>query len=242
MRSSLALVALAAAANAQSTYTTTNDGTLNLVAGLTTITEYSGANPNATAEHLALITDSNWSSTGVYNIGFGWIPAVNSGTFAGNFGGGTYFDASHSIIMIGQSAESGGVQYWGEWNVQLLLSNGTYSNATHFTSFDVVGNSASVFASTVQFYNVGNNNVQTNQFVEPISTAYLRLNISDFDPTNIGVTGIKLSGFSVNSYGLDLTYIGVVGPASPVPEPSTYGLALGGLALAVVAARRRSKK
>lgn len=30
--------------------------------------------------------------------------------------------------------------------------------------------------------------------------------------------------------------------AAPVPEPSTYGLALGGLALAVVALRRRAKK
>jgi len=35
---------------------------------------------------------------------------------------------------------------------------------------------------------------------------------------------------------------GVYGGGAPVPEPSTYGLALGGLALAVVALRRRAKK
>jgi len=36
--------------------------------------------------------------------------------------------------------------------------------------------------------------------------------------------------------------LAVIVNAVPVPEPSTYGLALGGLALAVVALRRRAKK
>jgi hypothetical protein len=45
------------------------------------------------------------------------------------------------------------------------------------------------------------------------------------------------SGFSLNDVGgtLQLTY-------APIPEPSTYGLILGALALAGAAIRRRKKK
>jgi len=240
MRCPLVLLTLvAASASAQSTYATPNEGTLNLVAGLTTLTDYSAANSNATAENLAFITDSSWSSTGVVNIGWGAMPAFKNGALAGNFGGGTYHDANYSIIMIGMTGIENGVQFWGDWNVQLLLSNGTYSSAIRFTSFDVVDNSTSKLAPPFQFYNAPFNNVQTVQ--EQAPTGYLRLDISDFDLANIGVTGIKFSGFSDNSLGLDLTYVGVVGAAPPIPEPSTYGLALGGLALGIAALRRRRK-
>ena len=114
--------------------------TLNLVAGLTTITEYSAANSNATTANLALMTDSDWSSTGIFNIGFGYMPELKNGTFAGDFGGGIYHNVNYEIIMIGLSALDSGTSYWGEWNVQLLLSNGTYSNPIHFTSSDTEGN------------------------------------------------------------------------------------------------------
>jgi hypothetical protein len=245
MRFSFALLTLAAAsASAQSTYTTTNDGTLNLVAGLTTITEYSAANSNATAYDLSLLTDSSWSSTGIFNIGVGFVQELRTGTLAGNFGGGTYLDADYSIILIGNQAVNTSTNhpYWGEWDVQLLLSNGTYSNAIHFTSFNTVENTLSPMALTYEYYNAVNDSRMTNTLPFNNPTSYLKLNISDFDVTNIGVTGIKISGFNDTGVGPDLTYIGVVSGGAPVPEPSTYGLALGGLALAVVAMRRRASK
>ena len=53
------------------------------------------------------------------------------------------------------------------------------------------------------------------------------------------VEGVKLGNFT--SPYIDLTHISAGYLGTPVPKPSTYGLALGGLALVAVAVRRRNK-
>ena len=62
---------------------------------------------------------------------------------------------------------------------------------------------------------------------EPMAPVYLRL---VFQTDGSDYSGSQSIQWAIN---------GITG--SPVPEPSTYGLALGGLALAVVAARRARK-
>ena len=88
-------------------------------------------------------------------------------------------------------------------------------------------------------------------FDGPISFTSLKL---DFvSPSNNTISGTFISEALITArWQGDFDYEAGYGLApaqpsnwvslTPVPEPSTYGLMLGGLALAVVAARRRSKK
>jgi hypothetical protein len=69
--------------------------------------------------------------------------------------------------------------------------------------------------------------------------AYLHIPFSDFNLSGSQVLGIKLSDF--NGLHPDIAYIGAGYAGSPIPEPSTYGLVLGGLALVGAAMRRRKK-
>ena len=64
---------------------------------------------------------------------------------------------------------------------------------------------------------------------------------SGFDKVIVSLQGIP-SIENLWAIGADANHTGNLGGSAPVPEPSTYGLMLGGLALAVVAARRRLKK
>ena len=68
---------------------------------------------------------------------------------------------------------------------------------------------------------------------------YLSINLGALDTQSIGVKGVKFENFTFPR--LDLNYVGITGGAA-IPEPSTYGMILGGLALAGAAIRRRSKK
>ena len=59
-----------------------------------------------------------------------------------------------------------------------------------------------------------------------------------------GTTPTVAPMFTVNDLSNSWANVafGVYGGGAAIPEPSTYGLALGGLALAVVAVRRRASK
>lgn len=232
----LAALLLAAAilapsrAYAQATYTTTN-GTVELVAGLTNLTDTSAIN-NTTATINNLITDDSWS-TGILNLGnalnAGGVP--NNGILAGDFGGDTFFAASNSIILIGYGQT--GVN-WGGWTVRLLLSDDTYSGPQSFTSVDATRNTNAVTASVVDgiYQNFTGGFLSLGASV----TAYQELDIATFDPNNIGIKGIELSNMS-NTFP-DLSYIGV----TAVPEPSTYALlALSAAGLGGYVLRRRRR-
>lgn len=227
----LSLLLAAGTASAQSTYTTVTDNTLNLVAGLTTLTDSSAVNANATPTQLGYITDNSWS-TGMNNIG-----TTIGSSLAGTFGGATYYHASNSILIIGAYNPASGVIAWGSFDVRLLLSNGSYSNALHVTEGMVTLNPNS--PTSTSFVSYLSDSGTTMSPGVSVGTAYTSLAISDFDTGNIGIKGIKLENFEWPNP--DLVFIGVTGESAAVPEPSTYGLALGGLALAVVALRRRKK-
>ena len=220
-------------ADAQSTYTTTN-GTVNLIAGLTSLSSFTAINDITNqAAGITYITDNSWS-TGIINLGNATDASPNNGTLAGTFVGGTFFGTNNGIILIGVSTLS------GSWTIRLLLSDDTYSSASNFSMNDVVLNSAVLTApdpDTV-FFNNAPGQWDAGEIVFPgaVPTFYQELDIAAFDTNNIGFKGIELSNMGA-AYP-DLTYIGVTG----VPEPSTYALlALSAASLGGYVLRRRQK-
>ena len=72
-------------ADAQSTYTTTN-GTVNLIAGLTSLSSFTAINDITNqAAGITYITDNSWS-TGIINLGNAIDASPNNGTLAGHVG------------------------------------------------------------------------------------------------------------------------------------------------------------
>jgi hypothetical protein len=213
---------------AQSTYTTPS-GELNLVAGLTNLTSVTAIGTTNQSVGINYITDSSWSATGIANLG------SSGGSLAGTFGGANYFASSNNVILIG-SANSLGNPAWGSWTVRMLLSNDNYSSPFSYTNSNLVNNtiSAAALDANNSFFINSSGNLAT---ATPLNTYFQQLNIADFDTGNIGVKGIELS--SMGSPFPDISYIGVT---SPVPEPSTYAMALAGVACGGYTMWRRRKR
>ena len=224
-------------ADAQSTYTTTN-GTVNLLAGLTSLSSATAINTTNQATGISYITDSSWS-TGIANLGGAYsVPSPgitnkvpNNGTLAGTFGGGTYFAGLNGIILIGAGGPS---PAWGGWTLRLLLSDDTYTPSISYTNSDLVFNpSVTVATNSELFQNLDASVI----FVGAAPTYYQTLDIADFDIGNIGIKGIEMS--SMTEEYPDITYVGVTGV---IPEPSTYVLlALSAAGLGGYVLRRRRK-
>lgn len=230
MTRSLLLAALALGSATASAAINTQLNGFTFTNGLSTLTDTSALNSTNKATATTYLTDNDILTFDT-NIGSSAGGSLQ-GTFAGSL------DASATgVYIIGLSF--GGNTLNGGFNVKLLTAGGltsarSYGDADFISTtqtvgpFDYVqGLDGTVVPQVAQ----GNN----------AKFAYLYISFSEFSVTRDQVLGIQFSDFSAQYP--DLSYISVGYSGAPaVPEPSTYGLALGGLALAVVAFRRRASK
>ena len=198
-------------------------------AGLTTLTDISGiearlSDPSQKAAAVAYMTD-NSLNTGVFNT------LYPSGNLAGTFGDSSYTHGTGADILI-VGVEGGGTPLWENFNVQLLLSDGSYTPAKAFGNANVVNTGTSGLFDMYQTQGDYLTGLEYNY-------CYVPLDISTFNTGGLGVTGIKLSSVSAGSADPDLTYIGVTGLANVTPAPEPATLALAGLGLSALLLRKR---
>jgi hypothetical protein len=169
----------------------------------------------------------SWTSGGTFVTSFAGLPGTvnfNAITFGGNNNGSVPFSAvpSPSNFSIGSTG--------------IIGTNSRTEETVEVTGFRFIQfstNSFLVFALGNGTGEGGGMPVQNGDvvtFVVPTSGSYV-IN-QDFSLFNSGFWSTERDGGYINT----LTIGG-----APVPEPSTYGLALGGLALAGVAIRRRKR-
>jgi len=248
MRHALPLL-LAAAASAQ-TVNTQVDGIV-LTNGLSSLSDSSAINfgPNS-SYGIAYLTDGDTSSF-TTNLGEeGASPVGNGGAIRGTFAG-TLSSQSTGVFIVGSALSAFFYSHvprtlHGSFTVQLDLTSGltaaqSYSDADFVITTQLI--------STVLGYSNTNGSFGTAQYTPTSNVryyySYLHIPYADFNITFDQVVGIKIgdmtSQFPDLSY-ISAGYLGAYTPSPVVPEPSTYGLILGGLALAGAALRRRRTK
>jgi len=237
----IALVTLLAATSASAAVNTQVNG-LVLTNGLGSVTDSSGLGSNqSTSTGIGYLTDND-TSTFAFNIG-----NVGSGSLHGNFSGAISSSAT-GIYIIGLAANYGGgpIQSYNgpSFTVQLALLGGLSSVRTYGDAdFTITSQKIQPLSYYSNRTDTGGGVVMTN--IDPETEwnsahyyTYVYIPLSDFSATYDQVVGIKLGSFT--SPNPDISYIGIgYTGAPPVPEASTYGLMLGGLALAGAAIRRR---
>lgn len=183
------------------------------------------------------------------STGIGYMTDNDISTYATNFGnlgaGGDSIQAvfseaisapANGIFIVGL-APGGSSTINGDFMIQLELTSGLTTARTYGDSDFVV---TSQTVSSFDYYQNGDGSIVLNTVLPSAKYAYLFASFAEFNVNASDVIGIRLSGFTFQYP--DLSYIGAgYSGAPPIPEPSTYGLILGGLALAGAAMRRRKK-
>lgn len=228
----LAALALRSATVSAQTVNTQLSG-FTFTNGIGALTDTSGLNNGVNVSTGITYLTDNDISTFTNNIGQG--PLINGtqypggGSIQGTFSGA--IDASATGIFIIPLLAAAA----GTFDLQLVTSSGltasrAYGDADYVLTEQLIG--------TIDAFVNTSDTVMLDVSAGQLKYTYLYVSFTDFGVVGSEVIGVKLQNFT--SQYLDASYIGAGyfgGP--PVPEPSTYGLALGGLALAVVAARRR---
>lgn len=231
MRNTSLILVVSAASVCAQTVNTQVDGVV-LTNRLVSLSDDSAVAAGADrATGVGYLTDDD-ATTFVFNAGLGSdaLPISNA-ALEGDFNGPVSASATGLFIVSVMGGE--GVSS-GQFDVQLRLLTGL-TNAINLNENN--------FTINWQFVSSGLVYQNFNGSLEPASDfgfayAYLpysALGIAD----GSGLLGVKLSNFS--STWLEVGYIGMGYFSAPVPEPSTYGLAIGSLALACAALRRRRK-
>jgi len=232
---------IAASVSAQ-TVNTQLDG-ITLTNGLSSFSDTSaitdGANKTA---GLAYLTDND-TLTIVGNIGGESDFSANGGSLQGNFGGAVPSSATGVyIVTLAIASEFNDFTPTnaisnGTFDVQLALLSGLSStrNYSGESSFVITQQKISSMPAYLN---------QTFTTLTPTAPqeyfyAYLYIPFTDFGTSYSQVTGIRLSNMT-NPFP-DFSYIGLGYSGTPIPEPSTYGMILGGLALVGAAVRRRKR-
>ena len=223
MRHALPLLLAAAAASAQ-TVNTQVDGIV-LTNGLTSLSDTSAIyNGDFTQSGIDYLTDND---TTTYNFN---LARADGGSIQGAFAG-TPSASATGIFIISTSIDGG--SYNGDFNVQ--LDTGALSSTRSFGDQDFIVISQTTGA--ISLYQNAFGTVETDG--SGAYYAYFYAPFSEFNVSRDQVLGVFLSGFTAP--WLEVSYVGL-GYFTPVPEPSTYGLILGGLALAGASLRRRRAK
>lgn len=213
-------------------------------------TEYSGFNSlsistalnsgNANySQMVAALTDDS-ALSGVANVG----ALTNHPSFTAN--NGTLEGTFAKALLSSSTPSTSGIAFfgggyngsWGSFKVELRLADGTYTKSVPYAAATFVDTGVNIPGNNI-FHNIANfgTYITGDQSMTKVT----------FSLTSFGslygqdVVGARIT--EMTSAFPDINFIGVFGTlgagAPSVPEASTYGFALGGLAIAAAVVRRR---